>query len=159
MSPQQPIAMDLSAWIISASMEYTMPGLPTGQVRLQAFTWRIRLGRSMVPRGFMGIVHTRGPFASLNLQKHSQKEMQSAMEDTRMQKYLSSLEQACATSVYAAVSSELEGKGDLYLEGASVAVLSCPPDGDAIEYDYASWAFDQRKEELWKLSKSLVGAE
>lgn len=33
--------------------------------RLQTFTWRIRLGGSMVPKGFMGTVYTRGPLQAL----------------------------------------------------------------------------------------------
>lgn len=78
----------------------------------------------------------------------------------RMRRYLTSLEQACATTVYAAVSRELEGRGGLYLEGASVAIHPCPDDSDAMEYGYASWAFDPAKEEeLWELSKRLVNVE
>lgn len=101
-----------------------------------------------------------GGFASPNLQKHSEEEMKAFMGDLRMQKYLTSLEQACATSVYGAVSSELEGKGGLYLEGASVTVHPCPADGDGAEYGYGSWAFDQEKENaLWELSKKMAGVE
>lgn len=99
-----------------------------------------------------------GAFMSPNLQKYSQEEMKAVMQDKRAQAYLSSLEQACATTVYGAVSSALEGKGGLYLEGASVAVHPVPADGDALEYGFGSWAFDEMKEkELWELSKSLVG--
>ena len=77
-----------------------------------------------------------------------------------MQKYLTSLEQVCATSVYGAVSRELEGKGGLYLEGASITQHLCPPDGDGVEYSYGSWAFDREKEEaLWELSKTMVGSQ
>lgn len=86
--------------------------------------------------------------------------MKAVLEDKRAMAYLSSLGQACATSIYGAVSSDLEGKGGLYLEGASVAIHPTPPGGDALEYGYGSWAFDQTKEEeLWKLSKSWVGVE
>ena len=86
--------------------------------------------------------------------------MDAVMKDERMQKYMISLEQACATSIYGAVSKELEGNGGLYLEGASVAVHPCPPDGDGAEYGYGSRAFDQEKEEkLWDLSKTMVGVE
>lgn len=99
-----------------------------------------------------------GAFESPNLQKHSEKEMKAVREDKRAQKYMTSLEQACATSVYGAVSRELEGKGGLYLEGASIAEYPCPPDGDGLEYGYGSWAYDQEKEEaLWELSKAMVG--
>lgn len=97
---------------------------------------------------------------SPNLQRYSQEEMKAVMQDRRAQVYLSSLEQACATTVYGALSSELEGKGGLYLEGASVAVHQVPDDGDALEYGFGSWAFDEKKEkELWELSKTLVGVE
>ena len=86
--------------------------------------------------------------------------MKALLSDPRMSKYLTSTEQACATSVYGAVSSELEGKGGLYLEGASVAVHPCPPDGDGVEYGYAEYAFDEAKEkELWERSKQMVGVE
>lgn len=110
--------------------------------------------------GLHGFSVHPGAFVSPNLQKHSQKEMKAVMEDKRAQAYLSSLEQACATTIYGAVSSELEGKGGLYLEGASVAVHPTPSEGDALEYGFSSWAFDEAKEkELWKLSKSWVGVE
>lgn len=111
-------------------------------------------------RGLHGYSVHPGAFASPNLQKHSQEEMKAVMEDKRVQKYLTNTEQACATSVYGAVSRELEGKGGLYLEGASIAEHPCPPNGDGVEYGYASWAFDQAKEEaLWELSKTIVGVE
>ena len=111
-------------------------------------------------RGLHGYSVHPGGFRSPNLQKHSRAEMEAFMNDERTKKYLTSTEQACATSVYGAVSSELEGKGGLYLEGASVAEHPCPHDGDRVEYGYGSWAFDSAKEEeLWKLSKSMVGVE
>lgn len=111
-------------------------------------------------QGLHGYSLHPGGFKSPNLQKHSEEEMKAAMADERMQKYLTSTEQACATSIYGAVSSELEGRGGLYLEGASVAEHPCPPDGDAIEYGYGSWAFDEAQEiALWELSKSLAKVE
>lgn len=100
-----------------------------------------------------------GAFMSANLQRYSQEEMKAVM-DKRALAYLSSLEQACATTIYGSASSELEGKRGLYLEGASVTAHPTPSDGDALEYGYGSWAFDEAKEvELWKLSKSWVGVE
>ena len=111
-------------------------------------------------QGLHGYSVHPGSFESPNLQKHSQKEMQAARDDQRMQRYFTNLEQACATSVYGAVSRELEGRGGLYLEGASVAVHPCPPDGHGFEYGYASWAFDEAGEKkLWELSKTMVGVE
>ena len=111
-------------------------------------------------QGLHGYSVHPGGFPSPNLQKHSGEEMKAFMDDPKMKKYLSNLEQACATSIYAAVSSQLEGKGGLYLEGASTTVHPCPPDGEGAEYGYATWAFDKEKEEaLWEVTKKLVNVE
>ncbi|ORY71977.1 uncharacterized protein BCR38DRAFT_480450 [Pseudomassariella vexata] len=76
-------------------------------------------------------------------------------EDERAHKYIPSLKQVCATSVYAAVSSELVRRDALYLEGVSIAVQPCTLD-DAMKYGWGSWAFGQDKEEtLWKLGEEL----
>lgn len=107
-------------------------------------------------QGLHGYSLNPGSFASPNLQKFCREEMKAAKSNERITKYFVSLEQACATSVYAAISKEVEGKGGLYLEGASVAGPA-PADGDAIEYGYGEWAFDGEKEEkLWEVSKGLV---
>ncbi|EAW10002.1 short-chain dehydrogenase [Aspergillus clavatus NRRL 1] len=84
-------------------------------------------------RGLRGYSVHPGAFVSPNLQKHSTAEMDAIQKDEKVCKYLTSLAQACATSVYGATSSELEGRGGFDLEGASVAVHPCPPDGDAVE--------------------------
>jgi hypothetical protein len=61
--------------------------------------------------------------------------------------------------VYGAVSKEIEGRGALYLEGTSIAGPA-PPDADLIEYGYSQWAFNKENEEnLWEVSKKLVGVE
>jgi NAD(P)-dependent dehydrogenase (short-subunit alcohol dehydrogenase family) len=109
--------------------------------------------------GLHGFSLSPGSFISPNLQKFCQDEVAAASEDKRMQKYLCNVEQSCSTSIYGAVSRDLEGRGGLYLEMAAVAG-PCPPDGDIVEYGYGSWAFDKEKEEkLWELSKKLVGVE
>ncbi|OQE07043.1 hypothetical protein PENVUL_c015G05469 [Penicillium vulpinum] len=111
-------------------------------------------------QGLHGYSLHPGAFISPNLQKHSEEEMKAVMQDKRALVYLSSLEQACATTIYGSVSSELEGKGGLYLEGASIVAHPTPSGMDALEYGYGSWAFDEAKEtELWKLSKFWVAVE
>lgn len=109
--------------------------------------------------GLRGFSVSPGSFESPNLQRHSREEMAAAVGNPRLQKYFYNLEQACATSVYGAVSAELEGRGGLYLEGASVAG-PIPEGGDVVEYGYGPRAFDREKEEkLWELSKKMVGVE
>jgi hypothetical protein len=74
-------------------------------------------------------------------------------------KYFASPEQGASTSVYGAISKEIEGRGALYLEGTSIAGPS-PPDADLVEYGYGEWAFNKENEEkLWELSKEMVGVE
>ncbi|KAI1380843.1 short-chain dehydrogenase [Hypoxylon crocopeplum] len=110
-------------------------------------------------RGLHGYSLNPGSFVSPNLQKFCEEEMEAAKGNERMAKYFVNLEQGCATSIYAALSKDLEGRGGLYLEGASVSGPA-PADGDVVEYGYGEWAFDHEKEErLWEISKKLVGVE
>ncbi|RSM05048.1 hypothetical protein CEP52_006486 [Fusarium oligoseptatum] len=101
-----------------------------------------------------------GAFISPNLQKFSRAETEALSQgDDRLKKYMMSQDQACATTIYGAISGELEGQGGLYLEGASTSG-PCPPHSDAVEYGYASWAQDKGKEEeLWEKSKKWAGVQ
>ncbi|KAI4197243.1 MAG: hypothetical protein LQ346_003031 [Caloplaca aetnensis] len=111
-------------------------------------------------QGLHGYSVRPGAFVSENLQKHSKAEMEALIGDERTLKYMINQEQACATSVYGAASSELEGKGGLYLEGVSISARPCPSDGDGIQYGYAEYAFDQVKEKaLWEASKEMARVE
>ncbi|KAI5927023.1 short-chain dehydrogenase [Camillea tinctor] len=110
-------------------------------------------------QGLHGYSLSPGSFFSPNLQKYCQDEVEAAKDNERMMKYFVNYEQACATSIYGALSKDLEGRGGLYLEGASVAG-PVPADSDIIEYGYSTWAFDREKEEkLWEVSKKMVGVE
>ncbi|KAI8963717.1 short-chain dehydrogenase [Daldinia sp. FL1419] len=130
-----------------------------GQSKTANIYMATQIERLYGAQGLHGYSLNPGSFVSPNLQKFCREEMEAAKSDERLTKYFVSLEQACATSVYAAVSKELEGKGGLYLEGASIAG-PVPADSDAIEYGYGEWAFDREKEEkLWEVSKELVGVE
>lgn len=111
-------------------------------------------------QGLYGYSVHPGSFVSENLQKHCRAEMEALTGDERILKYMTNLEQACVTTVYGAVSSDLEGKGGLYLEGAPVSARPCPQDGAAVEYGSAEYAFDRAKEEaLWELSKKMGKVE
>ena len=102
-----------------------------------------------------------GAFVSPNLQKHSAADMEAVSADLRIQKYFTNVQQACATSVYAAVSADLEGRGGLYLEGCSVVGPSPAGDGaeNMLEYGHGSWAFDEGLEKrLWEKSLEWVKA-
>ena len=68
---------------------------------------------------------------------------------------LKTIPQGAATSVWAAVSPELEGKGGLYLEDCAIAEEV--PVGVA-EHGYYAWAVDSAAAEtLWQVSEKIVG--
>ncbi|PQE28919.1 short-chain dehydrogenase protein [Rutstroemia sp. NJR-2017a BBW] len=70
-----------------------------------------------------------------------------------------SVEQGAATTVYAVLSGELEGKGGVYLEDCQVGRKHREEDGPW-EQGYAEWAYDGEKAgRLWKKSLELVGLE
>jgi NAD(P)-dependent dehydrogenase (short-subunit alcohol dehydrogenase family) len=80
-------------------------------------------------------------------------------DNEEFQKAFKSLEQGAATSVWAAVGTELEGKGGKYLEDCAVAVPAVD-NGNYGLPGYASWAYDEEKEaRLWKVSCEMVGIE
>ncbi|KAI1211764.1 short-chain dehydrogenase [Annulohypoxylon truncatum] len=130
-----------------------------GQSKTANIYMATQIERLYGAQGLHGFSLSPGSFASPNLQKFCQDEQAAAEIDERMSRYFTNVQQGCATSVYAAVSKDLEGKGGLYLEGASVAG-QVTGDYDRVEYGYNEWAFDREKEEkLWEVSKKLVGVE
>lgn len=80
-------------------------------------------------------------------------------EDPNMNKYLKSVEQGAATSVYAALGKEFEGKGALYLSDCAVQGPFKLEDPMATgDEGYAKWAFDREAEDLlWEKSLEMVG--
>lgn len=68
---------------------------------------------------------------------------------------MKSPEQGAATTVYAAVSNEWEGKGGRYLEDCDEA----QPHAGGMA-GYAAWAYDPKSEKkLWADSCKMVGVE
>lgn len=80
-------------------------------------------------------------------------------ENAAMVKYMKNAAQGAATSVYAALGKEWEGKGLLYLSDCQA---QGPFKGDdpmsVTDEGYQTWAFDpEAEEELWKQSLVMVG--
>ncbi|RFU33161.1 hypothetical protein B7463_g3169, partial [Scytalidium lignicola] len=77
--------------------------------------------------------------------------------DPDLSKIFKTSSQGAATTVWAAVAKELEGKGRLYLENCQVAVSVKAGAGPG-DTGYASYAFDKGKEHrLWVDSLKMVG--
>lgn len=72
-------------------------------------------------------------------------------------RYMKSVEQGAATSVWAAVAKVWEGKGGRYLDNCQVA----PPveEGYGVVDDgYEKWTYDPESEgKLWEMSNKYVG--
>ncbi|KAI1270273.1 NAD(P)-binding protein [Xylariaceae sp. FL1019] len=78
-------------------------------------------------------------------------------EDKTMYANMKNLAQGAATTVWAAVAKELEGKGGLYLDEVSEGWLT-PEDAAYYLGGYAPQAFDPPTEgKLWEISLQLVG--
>lgn len=93
------------------------------------------------------------------LQKHIQDLMKTTQAMPRRVRYMKSVEQGCATTLWAATARQLEGKGAVYCENCEVAgpMPQNQPD-PAIAPGYAPWAFDPEGEaRLWEISLGLVG--
>ncbi|KAI8667529.1 hypothetical protein LRP88_00715 [Fusarium phalaenopsidis] len=97
-----------------------------------------------------------------NLAKYMTQEMKDFMGNhPGFQKRLKSVAQGAATTVYAAVSKDWEGKGGKYLYDCAEAG-PVRPDSDYMSVDdgYAEWIYDQDKaSKLWTESIKLVGLE
>ena len=77
--------------------------------------------------------------------------------DPNLYKILKNPEQGAATSVWAAIGKEWEGKGGAYLADVGKAAAG-KDEHEILGVGYASWAFDAAKEDrLWKDSSRLVG--
>ena len=75
----------------------------------------------------------------------------------RMFRYLQSAEQGASTTVWAAVSRELEGKGGKYLERCAISE-PMGKDPKVVDPGFAPWAYDDDAAgRLWAISLSLCG--
>ncbi|CAK7202567.1 hypothetical protein SEUCBS139899_005291 [Sporothrix eucalyptigena] len=96
------------------------------------------------------------------LQRYANDYVEEELKKPEVARYMKSPEQGAATSIFAAVARELEGKGGVYLENCALAP-ALPADHSElvngnIAYGYAPWAFDPPKEKaLWTTSLRLVG--
>ncbi|KUI72840.1 WW domain-containing oxidoreductase [Cytospora mali] len=96
------------------------------------------------------------------LQKHVQEQMEAASKDNRVSKHMKSVEQGCATTVWAATARDLEGRGGVCCENCCIIgpVLPVIDGYPLLAPGYAEWAYSPEGEErLWKVSNALVGLE
>ncbi|PWY89824.1 NAD(P)-binding protein [Aspergillus heteromorphus CBS 117.55] len=84
-------------------------------------------------------------------------QIEGMMQNKALMKYLKSSEQGAATTLWAAVGREWEGRGGKYLSECAEAELG-PDDGDDTVSTYASHTYKPEDEDrLWKDSLGMVG--
>jgi len=68
------------------------------------------------------------------------------------------VQQGAATSVWCAISDDLNGKGGVYCENSNIAVVI--PDGNMAPFGVRPWALDMESaERLWKLCEEMTGVD
>jgi NAD(P)-dependent dehydrogenase (short-subunit alcohol dehydrogenase family) len=94
------------------------------------------------------------------LQRHMTEETKEAWtKNDQLTRSYKTVEQGAATTVWAAIATELEGKGGKFVEDCSIARLHEESDGD-FGPGYAPHAYNPEGEaELWKESLKLVGLQ
>lgn len=99
-------------------------------------------------------LHPGGIWTALQRHQPGLKEQYKDIESVH--RYMKSPEQGAATSVYAAISKDWEGRGGKYIENCTESV---PYDGTSMD-GYAPHAYDAAgAERLWELSLKLVGQQ
>ena len=103
-----------------------------------------------------------GAILQTNLSQYlSEEDMRPFTDDENMQRVMLSPAQGAATTVWAAVGREWEGKGGKYLEQCRVA-LPAPEKEELTMYDagYSPHAYDEAgAKKLWDISCKLTGTE
>ena len=93
------------------------------------------------------------------LQIHVSDDIKKGWQREEVAKYMKDAAQGAATSVFAALSKDLEGKGGKYLEDCSVST-PVKEGFTPLSEGYAPHAFDEQSEKrLWRDSLKLVGLE
>ncbi|PQE31700.1 short-chain dehydrogenase protein [Rutstroemia sp. NJR-2017a WRK4] len=119
-----------------------------------AVEWERRYGE----RGVHAFAVQPGGVPDSGLMQYLPGEVQEGILGNRdLVRQFKSVEQGAATTVYAVLSEELEGRGGVYLEDCQVGKAHREEDGPWGP-GYAEWAYDGEKaEKLWGKSLELVG--
>ncbi|KAK2055813.1 short chain dehydrogenase [Colletotrichum caudatum] len=134
------------------------PWAAYGQAKLANILFANELDRRYGPSGLHALsLHPGGIRTPLH--KHTLERMAVVIQDPEVLRLMKTPEQGAATSVWAAVAAELEGKGGKYLEDVAEAE-EATPEGWMARPGYAPSAYDPPTEKrLWAESLKLVGLE
>ncbi|GKT56901.1 short-chain dehydrogenase [Colletotrichum tofieldiae] len=138
------------------TVEY-QPWAAYGQAKLANILFANELDRRYGSKGLHALSLMPGGIRT-PLQRHTP-ELLKMLEDPDIAKWMKTPEQGAATSVWAAVAKEWEGKGGKYLDDVAEAE-EVAPEGWTARPGYAPSAYDPPAEKrLWTESLKLVGLE
>ncbi|SPO06807.1 related to reductases [Cephalotrichum gorgonifer] len=138
------------------------PWVAYGQAKTANIYTANEIERRYGAKGIHGLPLHPGGIAT-NLGQYLDPEFVKVMSsDPEVLRYMKSPEQGAATSVYAAISKEWEGRGGRYLadcaEQGPMKPGTSPLSG--ADVGYAPWAYDEEKsKKLWTISCGLVGVQ
>ncbi len=130
--------------------------LAYGQAKTAAALFSVELDRRLSRQGVRSFSVHPGMVYGTDLARHLTRDDLKALAGT-LPKAIKpkTVEQGAATGVWAAVSSQLDGKGGLYLEDCGIAELNDVPQAES---GYRAWAVDPMAAAgLWEKSEELVG--
>ncbi|KAJ3117510.1 hypothetical protein HDU96_006439 [Phlyctochytrium bullatum] len=136
-----------------------MPLVVYGQSKLANIYFATELERRYAGKGIHALsVHPGAIMTELG-RNLSEEDMKAMGGSEKMMRAFKSAEQGAATSVWAAVAREWEGKGGVYLEDVQESEPVAEGVGFAVEEPgHAPWAYDAEKERsLWEESLKVVG--
>ena len=134
------------------------PSKAYGQSKLAQIYMSNHIEREYGPKGIHALSLMPGGIAT-NLQIHMSQEVKDRFaSDPNIVNFMKSTEQGAATTIYAALSKEWEGKGGKYLEDCQAAPPADAAGGGV--RGYKPYAYDQEKEDrLWKLTLETLKLE
>jgi NAD(P)-dependent dehydrogenase (short-subunit alcohol dehydrogenase family) len=137
------------------------PWMAYGQSKTANILFANELDRRYGSQGLHGLSVHPGVIMNTELSRHqldtSNEMMESMLSDPRFASIEKSVEQGASTQVWAAMGSDLEGKGGLFLDDTSVA-SEAKPDVPVFESGYLPRIYDQeRASRLWQDSLRLAG--
>ena len=130
--------------------------LAYGQAKTAAALFSVELDRRLSRHGVRSLSVHPGMVYGTDLARHLTRDDLKTLAGT-LPKAIKpkTVEQGAATGVWAAVSSQLDGQGGLYLEDCGIAELNDVPQAES---GYRAWAVDPvAAAGLWEKSEELVG--
>lgn len=131
------------------------PWVAYGQSKTANILMAVEIERRYGPEGLHATSVMPGGIMT-GLQIHVDVALMESWKDPEIQKHMKSTGQGAATTIWAAVGKEWEGKGGKYLDNCAVC-SEAPPDSQMTDPGYRKWAIDpETAEKLWDVSLELT---